>query len=141
MTTAPAPAALAHDLAIDAVFVLSVKTFADRIAHVTRELGRYGIAFELIFDFDAAEVDDDTIAKYFLLTGAPPMKKQASLTLACNHGGGAARSLRRLAQPPPRQRQDSHDGQAELHREPSGDSGGAVRLGGFSVEPQALRMH
>ena len=81
MTTAPAPAALAHDLAIDAVFVLSVKTFADRIAHVTRELGRYGIAFELIFDFDAAEVDDDTIAKYFLLTGAPPMKKQASLTL------------------------------------------------------------
>src|SRR6185312_3564777 len=68
------------DLAIDAVFVLSVKTFADRIAHVTRELGRYGIPFELVFDFDAAELDDATIARHFA-GGGPPMKRQASLTL------------------------------------------------------------
>ncbi len=69
------------ELAIDAVFVLSVKTFADRIAHVTRELGRLGIPFEFIFDYDAAELDDDTIAKHFVVTGSPPMKRQASLTL------------------------------------------------------------
>ena len=68
------------DLAIDAVFVLSVKTFADRIAHVTRELGRFGIPFEFIFDFDAAELDDATILTYFV-AGTSPMKKQASLTL------------------------------------------------------------
>ncbi len=66
-------------LAIDAVFVHSVKTFTARIAHVTRELGRFGIPFEFIFDFDAAEIDDATMQKYF--AGGSPMKKQASLTL------------------------------------------------------------
>lgn len=66
-------------LAIDAVYVLSVKSFAARIAHVTHELGRFGIPFEFIFDFDAIELDDDTMLKYF--AGASPMKKQASLTL------------------------------------------------------------
>jgi glycosyl transferase family 25 len=93
MTTAPAPAALARDHAVDAVFVLSVKTFADRIAHVTAELGRFGIPFELIFDFDAAELDDATIRRHFV-AGGPPMKRQASLTLkhlqawrlACDRG-------------------------------------------------------
>ncbi len=75
-----AVSALAHDLRIDAVFVLSVKTFADRIAHVTGELGRFGIAFDFIFDFDAAELDDATIAERFI-AGGPPMKRQASLTL------------------------------------------------------------
>lgn len=80
MTTVPAPAALARDVGIDAVFVLSVKTFADRIAHVSGELGRFGIAFELIFDFDAAELDDATILRHFV-AGGPPMKRQASLTL------------------------------------------------------------
>ena len=79
MTTA-APPALMRDLAIDAVCVLSVKTFADRIAHVTGELGRFGIPFEFIFDFDAAELDDATIAQRFV-AGGPPMKRQASLTL------------------------------------------------------------
>jgi glycosyl transferase family 25 len=69
------------DLAIDAVFVLSVKTFADRIAHVTDELGRFGIPFEFIFDFDAVELDAETIATHFVAGSSPPMKKQASLTL------------------------------------------------------------
>ena len=72
------PARLA-DLAIDAVFVLSVKTFTDRIAHVTRELGRFGVPFEFIFEFDAAELDDATILAHF--GAGVPMKRQASLTL------------------------------------------------------------
>jgi glycosyl transferase family 25 len=80
MTTVPAPAALARDLLIDAVFVLSVKTFADRIAHVTGELARFGIPFEFIFEHDAAELDDATILQHFV-AGGPPMKRQASLTL------------------------------------------------------------
>jgi glycosyl transferase family 25 len=79
MTNAAAPPALARDLAIDAVFVLSVKTFADRIAHVTGELARFGIPFELIFDFDAAELDDATILRHF--AAGTPMRRQASLTL------------------------------------------------------------
>ena len=69
------------DLAIDAVFVLSVKTFADRIAHIKHELGRAGIPFEFVFDHDAAELDDDTIRRHFVAGDAPPMKRQASLTL------------------------------------------------------------
>jgi glycosyl transferase family 25 len=80
MTSPPAPSPLARDLAIDAVFVLSVKTFADRIAHVTAELGRFGIPFELVFAFDAAELDDATILQHFV-AGGPPMRRQASLTL------------------------------------------------------------
>jgi glycosyl transferase family 25 len=70
---------LARDLSVDAVFVLSVKTFADRIEHVTRELDRFGIAFEFIFDFDAAELDEATMRRHF--AGGSPMRKQASLTL------------------------------------------------------------
>jgi glycosyl transferase family 25 len=66
-------------LAIDAVFVLSVKTFTERIAHVRRELARFDIPFEFIFDFDAAELDDATIQKHF--AAGPPMRKQMSLTL------------------------------------------------------------
>ena len=70
---APAPLG---ELAIDAVFVLSVKTFTERIAHVTRELGRFGIPFEFIFDFDAAELDDATIRKHFV---ARPADEQADV--------------------------------------------------------------
>jgi len=80
MTIAPAPPALARDLAIDAVFVLSVKSFADRIAHVTAELARFGVPFEFVFEHDAAELDDATIRQHFV-AGGPPMKRQASLTL------------------------------------------------------------
>jgi glycosyl transferase family 25 len=92
------PAALGLGaLAIDAVFVLSVKTFVDRIAHATRELGRVGIPFEFIFDFDAAELDDATIAAHFV-GGAPPMKRQASLTLKHAQAWrlAAARGARRV---------------------------------------------
>jgi glycosyl transferase family 25 len=92
-----APSALG-DLAIDAVFVLSVKTFADRIAHATRELGAAGIPFEFVFDHDAAELDDATIATHFVVGGAPPMKRQASLTLKHAQAWrlAAARGARRV---------------------------------------------
>ncbi len=72
-------ASLGPGLAVDAVYVLSVKTFTERIAHVRRELERFGIAFEFIFDFDAVELDDATILRHF--AGVSPMRKQMSLTL------------------------------------------------------------
>ena len=79
-TSALQPVASGPDLAVDAVYVLSVKTFADRIAHVERELGRHGIPFEFIFDHDADELDEATVARYF--TGAATsLRKQMSLTL------------------------------------------------------------
>lgn len=83
-------------LAIDAVFVLSVKTFAERIAHVTGELGGFGIPFEFIFDYDAAELDEAIILKHF--AGGSPMKKQMSLTLKHLHAWrlACARGARRI---------------------------------------------
>jgi glycosyl transferase family 25 len=92
---APASSGLGA-LAIDAVFVLSVKTFADRIAHATRELSRHGIPFEFIFDFDAAELDEATILAHF--AAASPMKKQMSLTLKHLHAWrlADARGARRV---------------------------------------------
>jgi len=90
-----APTALGAELAIDAVFVLSVRTFADRIAHVTRELGRFDVPFEFIFDFDADELDEATMVKHF--AGSSPMKKQMSLTLKHLHAWrlACARGARR----------------------------------------------
>jgi glycosyl transferase family 25 len=42
---------------IDAVYVLSVKTFSQRIAHIKGELERHGIPFEFVFEHDASEMD------------------------------------------------------------------------------------
>jgi glycosyl transferase family 25 len=67
-------------IGLDAVYVLSVKSFTDRIAHVRRELGRHGVDFEFIFDFDADEIDAATTARYFEVYGAP-MYRHMSLTL------------------------------------------------------------
>jgi glycosyl transferase family 25 len=73
------PVLPAPDLAVDAVYVLSVKSFADRISHIERELGRHGIAFEFIFENDADEITPRDSARF---TGAATaLRKQMSLTL------------------------------------------------------------
>jgi glycosyl transferase family 25 len=80
ITDAYPPVGLGPDLAVDAVYVLSVKSYADRIAHVTQELGRHGIRFELILDFDADEIDLAKVGHYFA-SSATPMFRHVSLTL------------------------------------------------------------
>jgi O-antigen ligase/GR25 family glycosyltransferase involved in LPS biosynthesis len=50
---------------VDAVFVLSVRSFHDRIAHIERELRHHGIAFEWIFEHDATELDPELIEATF----------------------------------------------------------------------------
>lgn len=50
---------------VDAVFVLSVKSFHDRIAHITRELKQHGITFEWIFEHDADQLSDELIESRF----------------------------------------------------------------------------
>jgi glycosyl transferase family 25 len=50
---------------VDAVFVLSVRSFTDRISHIQAELVRHGIEFTFIFDFDADDIPDDLIASRF----------------------------------------------------------------------------
>lgn len=50
---------------VDAVFALSVRTFSDRIAHIHAEMGRHGIAFEFVFDFDADAIPPALIERTF----------------------------------------------------------------------------
>jgi glycosyl transferase family 25 len=51
--------------AIDAVYVLSVKTFADRIDHVLKELDKHRIPFEFIFEYDIESLTSEIQDQYF----------------------------------------------------------------------------
>ncbi|MGZ8994448.1 MAG: glycosyltransferase family 25 protein [Burkholderiaceae bacterium] len=64
---------------VDAVFVLSVRSFHDRIAHIEAELRRHGIAFEWIFEHDAAELTPGLIEATFAPSDMGP--PQQSLVL------------------------------------------------------------
>lgn len=50
---------------VDAVYVLSVKTFAQRIAHIEHEMQKHKITFRFMFEYDAAELDDTMLADIF----------------------------------------------------------------------------
>ncbi len=49
---------------IDKVFVLSVKSFSDRINHMTKELGEHKINFEFVFDFDIPDLQNEDLALF-----------------------------------------------------------------------------
>lgn len=66
---------------VDAVYVLSVRSFADRIAHIEAEMSRHCIGFEFIFDFDANAIPAETIAATF----APSDMKLAHQSLVLKH--------------------------------------------------------
>ncbi len=51
---------------VDAVYVLSVQSFEDRIQHVRQHLGEHGIDFEFIFDYDPTEITDDVLEQIFI---------------------------------------------------------------------------
>ena len=57
-----------QNLWVDAVYVLSVKSFTDRIAHIKQELSKYNIAFEFIFDYDIENITPKIISQYFNLS-------------------------------------------------------------------------
>ncbi len=66
---------------VDAVYVLTVKTFAERIAHMRRELGRHGVAFELVLAHDADELEPATVAATF----SPSRMRPAHQSLVLKH--------------------------------------------------------
>ncbi|NCX93289.1 MAG: hypothetical protein EBX40_01260 [Gammaproteobacteria bacterium] len=47
------------------VYVLSVKTFKDRIAHIQKEMAKHNIPFEFVFEHDANEMDPELVLKVF----------------------------------------------------------------------------
>ena len=65
---------------IDRVFVLSVKSFSDRIDHITKELGRHKITFEFVFDFDVPDLRDEDLAIF-----APDGLAMPEKSLALKH--------------------------------------------------------
>jgi O-antigen ligase/GR25 family glycosyltransferase involved in LPS biosynthesis len=66
---------------VDAVFVLSVKTFHDRIRHIESELAQHGIRFEWIFEHDADELTPQQIDAVF----APSDLKRGHQSLVLKH--------------------------------------------------------
>lgn len=49
---------------IDKVYVLSVKTFSERIQHITKELRKHQIPFEFIFEYDANELTKEDLSLF-----------------------------------------------------------------------------
>jgi glycosyl transferase family 25 len=66
---------------VGAVYVLTVRTFVDRIAHIERELGKHGIAFEFVLEHDADLLDHDLVARRF----APSDMKRTHQSLVLKH--------------------------------------------------------
>jgi glycosyl transferase family 25 len=66
---------------VDAVFVLSVRTFRDRIEHMREEMARHGIGFEFVFEFDANAIPPALIDRTF----APSDLKITHQSLVLKH--------------------------------------------------------
>jgi glycosyl transferase family 25 len=66
---------------VDAVFVLSVRSFTDRIAHIRTELARHAIAFEFVFEFDANAIPAELLGRRF----APSDMKLGHQSLVLKH--------------------------------------------------------
>ncbi len=47
------------------IYVLSVKTFTDRINHIQHELEKHNLEFEFIFQYDVYDIDESTDHQYF----------------------------------------------------------------------------
>jgi len=50
---------------VDAVLVISVRSFTDRIEHMRAEMARFGIDFEWVFDFDPPQITPELIERTF----------------------------------------------------------------------------
>ncbi len=52
-------------LSVDAVFVLSVKTFEDRINHVKKQMALHQIEYQFVFDFDIPDLNTSLLIDTF----------------------------------------------------------------------------
>ncbi len=52
-------------LSVDAVFVLSVKTFEDRINHVKKQMALHQIEYQFVFDFDIPDLNSSLLIDTF----------------------------------------------------------------------------
>jgi glycosyl transferase family 25 len=66
---------------VDAVFVLSVRSFADRIAHIRAQMARHAIDFEFVFEFDANAIPAQLLERRF----APSDLQRGHQSLVLKH--------------------------------------------------------
>ncbi|HEX4583456.1 MAG TPA: glycosyltransferase family 25 protein [Burkholderiaceae bacterium] len=66
---------------VDAVFVVSVRSFTDRIEHMRAQMARFGIRFEWMFDFDPESIDPAMLERTF----APSDLKVTHQSLVLKH--------------------------------------------------------
>jgi len=64
---------------VDAVYVLTVKTFTQRIAHVREELARHGVAFEFVLEHDVPELDAELLRSRFAPSDMTPGQQSLML--------------------------------------------------------------
>jgi len=50
---------------VDAVLVISVRSFTDRIEHMRGQMARFGIEFEWVFEFDPPDITPELIERTF----------------------------------------------------------------------------
>lgn len=66
---------------VDAVYVLTVATFTERIAHIRRELGRHSIDFEFVLAHDIGVLDPESVGTRLAESALSP----AQCSLALKH--------------------------------------------------------
>lgn len=64
---------------VDAVYVLSVKSYDARIAHVRSQMAKHGIQFEFMFDYDVDALADPRLDAIFTGTSLSPGQKSLIL--------------------------------------------------------------
>jgi glycosyl transferase family 25 len=52
-------------LSIDAVFILSVRTFEDRIHHVKQQMALHDLSYQFIFEFDIPVLQSEILINTF----------------------------------------------------------------------------
>ncbi|HUJ87104.1 MAG TPA: glycosyltransferase family 25 protein [Burkholderiales bacterium] len=81
---------------VDAVYVLTVATFAERIAHIRRELARHAIGFELVLAHDVGALDPSSIGVRFAGSALAPAQRSLALKHAQAWRNAVERGQRRI---------------------------------------------
>lgn len=64
---------------VDAVYVLTVATFSERIEHIRQELGRHSIAFEFVLAHDVGALDPEAVGVRIADSALAPAQRSLAL--------------------------------------------------------------
>jgi glycosyl transferase family 25 len=81
---------------VDAVFVVSVRSFTDRIEHMRAEMARFGIRFEWMLDFDPDSIDPALLERTFAPSDLRRNHQSLVLKHAATWSACVERNLRRV---------------------------------------------